>query len=114
MPAHHRAFHDPKIMSRAAAIGPATVALIDALFARRRHPEQAIRAAQGVLGLRRDHSVSALEAACARAVALNAIGYGNVLRLLRNPSASRLPLPLSCTSTCAAPTTSPTETSRAA
>jgi len=82
MPAHHRAFHDPKIMQRAHAIGPATVAFINALFVKRRHPEQAIRSAQGVLGLRRDHDSAALEAACARALALNAIGYGHICRLL--------------------------------
>jgi len=82
MPAHHQAFRDPKIMQRAAGMGPATAALIDALFAQRRHPEQAIRSAQGVLSLARDHGAGALEAACVRALALNAIGYGNVRRLL--------------------------------
>ena len=82
MPAHHQAFRDPKIMQRAAGIGPATAALIDALFAQRRHPEQAIRSAQGVLSLARDHGAGALEAACGRALALHAIGYGNVRRLL--------------------------------
>lgn len=116
MPAHHRAFHDPRIMSRAAAIGPATVALIDALFARRRHPEQAIRAAQGVLGLRRDHGVNALEAACASAVAINAIGYGNVLHLLRAPpSQAVLPLaPIAHEHVRGAHYFNPTETSHAA
>lgn len=85
MPAHHSAFRDPKIMGRAAAIGPATVAMIDALFLQRRHPEQAIRSAQGVLGLRRDYGAHALEAACARAIAFNTLGYGHVLRLLQMP-----------------------------
>jgi transposase len=93
MPAHHRAFRDPKIMQRAAAIGPATVALIDALFAKRRHPEQAIRGAQGVLGLRRDHDASAVESACARAVALESIGYDHVRRLLLVAQV-QVPLPL--------------------
>lgn len=83
MPAHHRAYRDPRIMQRAAAIGPQTVALIEALFAKRRHPEQAIRSAQGVLGLVRDHGANALEAACARAVALDTIGYAAVQRLLQ-------------------------------
>lgn len=83
MPAHHRAFRDPQIMRRAAAIGPQTVALIDALFAKRRHPEQAIRSAQGVLGLARDHERAALEAACGRALALGTVGYEHVRRLLR-------------------------------
>jgi hypothetical protein len=82
MPAHHRAYRDPKVLQRAAAIGPHTVALIEALFAKRRHPEQAIRSAQGVLALARDHARAALEAACARAVALDTIGYEHVRRQL--------------------------------
>ena len=35
-----------------------------------------------MLGLRRDHDSAALEAACARAIALNAIGYAHICRLL--------------------------------
>jgi transposase len=93
MPVHHQAFRDPKILQRAAAIGPATLALIEALFAKRRHPEQAIRGAQGVLGLRRDHGADALEAACARAIALDSIGYNHVQRLLRVAQV-QVPLPL--------------------
>lgn len=94
MPAHHRAFRDPQIMRRAAAIGPQTVALIDALFAKRRHPEQAIRSAQGVLGLSRDHDRAALEAACTRALALDTVGYEHVRRLLRMSAMQpSLPLP---------------------
>lgn len=93
MPAHHRAFRDPQILRRAEAVGPATVALIDALFAKRRHPEQAIRSAQGVLGLARDHDRAALEAACQRAVALDTIGYEAVRRQLLIAQVQR-PLPL--------------------
>jgi hypothetical protein len=94
MPAHHRAFRDPQIMRRAATIGPHTVALIEALFAKRRHPEQAIRSAQGVLGLARDHARCALEAACQRAVALDTIGYEAVRRqLLIADRQTPLPLP---------------------
>lgn len=94
MPAHHRAFRDPQIMRRAAAIGPSTVALLEALFGKRRHPEQAIRGAQGILGLRRDHSAIELEAACAKALQLDAIGYDHVRRLCRSrPEQALLPLP---------------------
>lgn len=93
MPAHHRAFHDPKIMQRAAAIGPQTVTLIQTLFAKRRHPEQAIRSAQGVLALVRDHGDVALEAACARAIALDTVGYEAVRRLLL-VAQIQTPLPL--------------------
>jgi transposase len=94
MPAHHRAYQDPKIMQRAAGIGAAASALIEALFARRRHPEQAIRSAQGILALARDHGAAALEAACARAVELDAIGYEHVRRLLLSARVQpALPLP---------------------
>lgn len=93
MPAHHRAFRDPKIMQRAAAIGPSTVALIDTLFAKRRHPEQAIRSAQGILALARDHQRDALETACQRAVALDTIGYEAVRRQLLIANV-QMPLPL--------------------
>lgn len=93
MPAHHRAYRDPKIMQRAAAIGPSTVGLIEALFAKRRHPEQAIRSAQGVLALVRDHDRAALEAACERAVALDTIGYEAVRRQLLIANV-QTPLPL--------------------
>jgi len=91
MPAHHRAYQDPKIMQRAAIIGVSTTTLIETLFAKRRHPEQAIRSAQGILALLRDHSASALESACARALELNAIGYEHVRRLLNS---SRMQPPL--------------------
>lgn len=93
MPPNHRAFRDPKIMQRAQAIGPSTVALIDALFAKRRHPEQAIRSAQGILALARDHERADLDAACARALALDAIGYEHVRRQLHIAKV-QAPLPL--------------------
>lgn len=94
MPAHHRAWHDPKILKRAAAIGPQTCALVEALFAKRHHPELAIRGAQGVLGLVRDHGAAALEAACARAMALDTVGYEPVRRLLLTAKVQpALPLP---------------------
>jgi len=92
MPEHHRAYRDPKIMQRAAGIGSHTVALLDALFAKRRHPEQAIRSAQGILGLVRDHTAAELESACARALELDAIGYQSVRGLLLTARTQR-PLP---------------------
>ena len=92
-PAHHQAQHDPQIERRAAAIGAPTAALVDALFARRRHPEQAIRSAQGIIGLARDHGKEALNSACTRALALNAIGYHAVKRLLIHHE-HQVPLPL--------------------
>ena len=82
MPIHHQRYRNPKLHQRAAGIGPNTTAVVDALFQKRAHPEQAIRAASGVLGLIRDHSKAALEIACEQAIALNAVGYKNIVQLL--------------------------------
>lgn len=88
MPSHHRAVSDPKIAERAARVGPATAQLIDALFLQRRHPEQALRSAQGVLALARDHGKVALETACAQALTFDAISYSHVKRLLASAAAA--------------------------
>jgi transposase len=85
MPTHHQHYRDPKLHQRAEAIGPHTTAVIDALFQKRRHPELAIRAASGVLGLLRDFSKSALETACRRALELDAVSYSNIRQLLTAP-----------------------------
>jgi transposase len=82
MPVHHQQYRDPKLHQRAAGIGPNTTAVIDALFQKRLHPEQAMRSASGVLGLVRDHAKLALETACGQAIALNAISYKNIVHLL--------------------------------
>lgn len=39
--------------------------LIETLFAQWRYPEQAVRSAQGILGLHRDYGAEALASACA-------------------------------------------------
>lgn len=82
MPVHHQRYRDPKLHLRARAMGVQTTAVIEALFQRRVHPELAIRSASGVLGLARDHGKAALEAACGRALELNAISYGHIKSLL--------------------------------
>jgi transposase len=82
MPLHHQHYRDPKLHQRAAGVGPNATAVIDALFQKRLHPEQAMRAASGVLGLVRDYSKIALETACGKAIALNAVSYKNIVHLL--------------------------------
>ena len=93
MPAHHQAYRDPMLHRRAAALGPSVVEAIEALFVRRRHPEQAIRGAQGILALARDHGAAALNDACARALERNTVGYENIRRYLRHAT-TETPLPL--------------------
>ena len=82
MPVHHQRYRDPKLHQRAESIGPNTTALVDALFQKRQHPEQAIRSASGVLGLIRDYGKIALEAACAAAIVMDVINYKNIRMLL--------------------------------
>lgn len=94
MPAHHQAYRDPKLHRRAAALGPSVLAVIEALFARRQHPEQAIRSAQGILAQARDHGAAALNEACARALERNTVGYENIRRYLHHAATEpALPLP---------------------
>ena len=81
----HRGYLDwtPERFTRwAKSIGPSTTTLVDGLFARAAHPEQAFRMAFGVLGLARKHSPDLLEKACARAVALSAFSYRSVHSIL--------------------------------
>ena len=89
MPIHHQQYRDPKLHQRAAGIGPNAVAVIDFLFQKRAHPELAIRAASGVLGLVRDYSKVALEAACGQAIKLDAVSYKNIVQLLLSAKQGR-------------------------
>jgi transposase len=82
MPIHHQRYRDPKLQGRAESIGPNTAKLIDAVFQKRLHPEQAIRSAHGVLGLVRDCGKAALEAACEQALYLQTISYQSVRLLI--------------------------------
>jgi transposase len=66
-------------------IGPATAQVIQNQAAQRKHPEETLRSAQGILRLAKDFSPAQLEAACQRALALKSYGYRAVRTLLENP-----------------------------
>jgi transposase len=66
-------------------IGPATEQVIRNQAARRKHPEETLRSAQGILRLARDFSPEKLEAACQRALALQSYSYRAVRTLIQNP-----------------------------
>ena len=74
-------------LARAAAIGASTAEVICQQAQRRRHPEDTLRSAQGILRLARDFSPEQLERACARAVALRAYSYRAVRTLIETPEA---------------------------
>lgn len=77
-PAQHTAVialtHE-RLIERAAAIGPATVEVMQRSRMSRRHPDEALRANQGILRLALDFSPERLEAAAARALELNVCSY---------------------------------------
>ena len=53
--------------------------------AHRKHPEETLRSAQGILRLAKDFSPQRLEAACERALALKSFSYRAVRTLIEAP-----------------------------
>lgn len=75
-----------RTLKRARDIGPATAAVIENQAAHRKHPEETLRCAQGILRLARDFSPAELEQACERALALRSYSYRAVRTLIENPA----------------------------
>lgn len=103
MPAGHRQFAEwsaEHFLSRARKFGPATEALIAAILADRRHPEQGYRSCQGVLKLFRGANAERAEAVSARALTIGALGGRSIASILENnldrqpaaPAAEAVPL----------------------
>ena len=87
-PANHRAIIDTtieRLMQRAEAISPSVAHVLREQFNRKRHPEEALRTAQGILRLAQDFSPAQLAAACERAVILKACNYRSVRALIVTP-----------------------------
>lgn len=109
-PANHRAVIDTtieRLLARAAAIAPAVACVLREQFNRKRHPEEALRVAQGILRLAQDFSPEKLAAACERAIQLKAYSYRSVRSSpRRKPTLASRASYRSCTRTCAAPITS--------
>jgi hypothetical protein len=96
-----------RALERAAAIGPATVEVLPRQAAHRKHPEETLRSAQGILRLAADFNPVVLEHACERALALRSHSYRTVRTIIETPPRRRLlPHSICCTTTCAAPSTS--------
>jgi transposase len=83
-----------RVLERARAIGPATVEVLSRQAAHRKHPEETLRSAQGILRLGTDFSPHELEVACERALVLEAYSYRTVRTLITTPAASPEPLKL--------------------
>lgn len=86
MPESHRrhgSWTPGRIISWAAKNGPATAALVEAILAARRHPEQGFRSCLGIVSLGKRYGAERVEAACARALAARAHSYRSVESILR-------------------------------
>lgn len=95
MPKGHREMAEwtpERIVNWAASVGEHTGKLINALIERRQHPQQAFRAALGIIRLGKRYGNDRVEAACRRAYTTNAISYSSVDSILKH-SLDELPLP---------------------
>jgi transposase len=87
MPSHHRFIAEwtpDRFVGWARSFGPNTEALIVAVLANRRHPEQAFRTCLGVLKLFRGLDTTRVEATAARAVAIGALNYASISSILKH------------------------------
>lgn len=73
-----------RLLDWAQKIGPDTHAIVESMMGQRKHPQQSYRACLGVLRMGRSYGNLRLEAACSRALALNAANYRSVSSILKN------------------------------
>jgi len=87
MPSAHRRYAEwtpARMMSEAASIGPATVALFEAIMQAKPHPEQGFRSCHGIISLVKSYGPERVEAACRRGNDIGATTYGSVASILKN------------------------------
>jgi len=87
MPSAHRRYAEwtpTKMMIEAAKVGPATVALFEAIMKAKPHPEQGFRSCLGIVGLARSYGVTRLEAASRRGNDIGATSYGSIASILKH------------------------------
>jgi len=87
MPAHHRFREDwtpQRIIARAARIGPNVAIFAEVVMRDRKHPEQGYRTCLGVIRLADKFGPDRLDAACGRALEINARSYSSLQSILKN------------------------------
>lgn len=80
-----------RVFKQAEAIGPATADVLRRQAAHRKHPEETLRSAQGILRLAGDFTSNELEQACRRALDLRSYSYRTVRTLIQTPQATTQP-----------------------
>ena len=92
MPAHHRFCEDltpQRLQARAARVGPNVAIFAEVVMRDRKHPEQGYRSCLGVIRLADKFGRDRLDAACKRALEINARSYSSVQSILKNGLESR-------------------------
>ena len=87
MPPHHQRVGEwtpQRLRTRAGEVGPGTAQLVEVLLTAGRHPEQGQRSCQGLFKLAQAYGHERLEAACCRAVFLQAFSYRSVESILKH------------------------------
>lgn len=86
MPAAHKAhsgWTPSKLVTWGQSVGPFTGQFVDTALAIRKHPEQAYRMCLGLMNLARQYGNARIEAACERAIWINAYRYSSVQSILK-------------------------------
>jgi transposase len=87
MPSAHRRHADwtpARLLQEAAKIGPAAIALFEAILAAKPHPEQGFRSCLGILRLAKTYGAQRLEAACRRGNDIGSRSYGSIASILQH------------------------------
>lgn len=87
MPPSHREYLSwtpERLLRWASKTGPSALRLAKAIMETKAHPQQGFRAILGILRLVKTYGDERVEAACARALALNTLSYRSVESILRN------------------------------
>jgi len=73
-----------RLVSWAEKTGPATAGLVSTILTHRKHPQQGFRSCLGIMRLGKAYGDERLEAACRRAVKLEAFSFRSVHSILKN------------------------------
>jgi transposase len=87
MPSAHRRYAEwtpARLKQEAAKIGPATIALVEAIMNAKPHPEQGLRSCLGILRLVKSYGAQRLEAACRRGNDIGAKSYSSIASILKH------------------------------
>lgn len=89
---HYLEWTPQRLIQWAQQTGGETARAVEAILSSRPHPQQGFRSCLGLMRLGKEYGPERLEAACARALALNAVSYRSVESILKKDLDKR-PLP---------------------